>query len=213
MAHDHSELRRRSRREADHKAERFASGGTARDDEAQDRKMIATAIGEHEAHDHPGRPKTKLKLKDGGRAEGDEAKPRLDRGPRRKLATGGRAKGKSTHVNVIVAPGAGHPAMPMGGMGMPPAPAAAAPAPMAPRAPMPRPPMSAPMAPPPGGPMGGPGMMPRARGGRTVHLDAGSGGGEGRLEKAKAARKAPAGENSPETEDVEGMRLKKGGRC
>lgn len=127
----------------------------------------------------------------GGRAEGFESeaanerqvaakagKPRLDRKP---FKNGGAVKKAGTTVNVIVAPqGGGDAPPPM----MPPGP----------------PPMPPPMPPPhmgPGGP-GGPTMPPpgagappgmpmgRKHGGRVPHMDAGAGGGKGRLEKIKA---------------------------
>lgn len=98
------------------------------------------------------------------------AKPRLDRPAYKK---GGRVKGHTT-VNVIVAPQqpkpAAPPMLPPGGLPPPP--------PMSP---------GPPMGGPPGGPMGGlpgGGAMPRKKGGR-VPMDAGAGGGLGRLQKLK----------------------------
>jgi hypothetical protein len=64
------------------------SGGAA--DEAQDRAMIKKAVREHESHDHPGKPKTKLKLKHGGEVEGHGGKRRLDRPGRKRRANGGK---------------------------------------------------------------------------------------------------------------------------
>lgn len=180
------------------------------------KKAIVKAVHEHESAEHAGHKKTKIKLKDGGHVEGMKDHKRLDR------ASGGRAnksKGKGgNHVNIVVAPG-GH-----GGGGAPgglPPPAGAGAPP--PRPPMPPPPGGPPMGAPPGGPpgmppprppmgppvgAGVPGMMPRARGGR-VHLSGGAGGGEGRLEKTKAAEHESLGENKPMTEDFDGKKLKK----
>lgn len=98
-------------------------------------------------------------------------KLRLDRP---NFKDGGRVK-KGTTVNVIVAGGGGGPG-----------PEAALAAMAAPKPPMPAP-MPPPM-PPMGGPspMAGAAPMPRKNGGRVpVHMDAGAGGGKGRLEKIK----------------------------
>lgn len=104
---------------------------------------------------------------------GKKPKPRLDRQAYKK---GGRVKG--TTVNVIVAP--------QGGAEAPEPPMPMPPPPMAP--PMPKPPMAGPPPMPPGAGPGGPAMPPpmmRKHGGR-VSMDAGAGGGKGRLEKIKA---------------------------
>jgi hypothetical protein len=119
-----------------------------------------------------------------------------------KFARGGAARGgKHTHVNVIVAPQGGGGGPPGGGLpiarppmlppgggaappGMPPPGLGGGAPPMA-RPPMPPPGVGGPpgMAPPGGMPP--PGMMPRARGGRTVKMEFGGGGGKGRLEKIR----------------------------
>lgn len=230
----HADFRKKAA--ADHTAKlahHAGSGGTAKNDSAmvaramredrvEDKKMITRAIGEHEAHDHKGSGKTKLRLATGGRADDDIASSNLGR------ARGGRSprRGghKGTNVNVIVAPHPGGGAMPMP-MGPPPG----GPPPMMPPHPavMP-PPGGAPMgAPPPGlgampprpmpGPpvgAGVPGM--RRRGGRAgfarggvVETEgksasgplknaptgaAGAGSGAGRLAEAKSLSKK---DNSP----------------
>lgn len=235
MSHtSHAEMKRQGHKDQERKVTHLAHGGESSMDVAEDKKLVAKAIREHEKHDHPGEKLTKLKLKAGGTIEGKEAKARHDRAPRKALASGGsaKAKGKSTHVNVIVAPGAGAPGA---GAGMAPHPMLPPGAGMAPPAPPPHPPMPPaggppgappgmpprpPMAPPPGGAPGGmpPGMM-RARGGRTDY-DAGSGSGEGRLEKVRDAKREKIGEdkpdvfmgeNKPDVFDAE--KRKKGGRC
>lgn len=197
MAHSkedmsHAEMKRRGH--SDH-AEQIRHH-TSHADEAEDRAMIAKAVHQHEKKDHPGTKETHLKFRDGGAVPG---KPRKEHLGRAKHAKGGSVKGKGNHVNVIIA--GGHP----GGMpGPTPGPVGGVAPPPMPMAP-PRPPMG-PMAGPPVGAgvpgMGGPPGM-RARGGRAyakggmVDMDAGAGGGLGRLEKIKDyGKKAPAGENS-----------------
>ncbi len=54
-------------------------GKTARSDEAQDRRMVARGVHEHEGNMHKGKPKTKLKLASGGKVHGGRAGHRLDR--------------------------------------------------------------------------------------------------------------------------------------
>lgn len=120
-----------------------------------------------------------------GASSGDKRPtPRADR-----FARGGRTKHGKTHVTVNV--------MPPAGGGAPP------PMPMIPPGAGPAMPPRPPMGPPPGGPGGSPPGMPpmmgphkdggRAfkRGGKVAHFDAGAGSGEGREEKAEAARRKP----------------------
>jgi hypothetical protein len=95
--------------------------------------------------------------------DGGKAKPRLDRAGK---------KASPVSVNVIVTSGKSEPtpAMPLPNAGPPVPPPA--------------------MGPPPGGP---PPMPMRASGGRVMkNMDAGAGGGLGRLEKAKAYGDKPA---------------------
>lgn len=178
-------------------------GGDA--DMREDEKLIAEGIRQHENAEHGGKH-TKLHFKSGGAVDGEGAKSHLA-----KRARGGSAKGKSTHVNVIVAP-QGHPGagmMPAGQPMMPPHPPIGGP-PMPPPGanaqPMmpPRPPMAPPGAGAPSPGMRPPGMMKRgggvketsekgvpsdsllqaASGGKVpVEMDAGAGGAEGRIEK------------------------------
>jgi hypothetical protein len=107
-----------------------------------------------------------------GGAIDDGTRPMGDRIAR---ASGGRSK-KGMNVNIVIAPqgGGARPPMPM-----PPPGAGASPAGI----PSPPPQMAPPGAPPPMGPP----PMARKHGGRTNYpIDAGAGGGQGRLEKIKA---------------------------
>jgi hypothetical protein len=136
----------------------YKMGGhlSSKDDEASDRRMIGRAISEHESHDHPGKPKTKLKLSCGGYAEGGEAKMRGDHKPR-----GGKhskGKGHKTVVNVVVGHGGGD-KQPV------PVPVPVGPPPGAGGPPMPPPGMGAGPMPPPDA--GGPPMMGQKHGGRS----------------------------------------------
>jgi hypothetical protein len=171
----------------------FAEGG--RSDYEQDKRMVAKGIHEHERKMHPGEKETKIRLADGGMADGNASPARADRSPRGK---GGKDSGRKTHIAIVVnpgggAPGAGAPARPV----PVPVPVHAPPPPMAgppPGAmPPPRPPMPPPGAgmPPPGMGAPPPGGMPmmRKHGGSTrgrPEMHSGQGSGEGRIEQSRA---------------------------
>lgn len=165
----------------------YKAGGhlTKHPDKYATKHEIVEAVSEHEGALHKGKPKTKLRLKDGGVAEGFAPKRRADR-----LARGGKAK-KHGHTTVNVLVGGDHPSepkpvpvpvpVPGGGAGGPPPMAGPPPGMMPPGAGGPPPGM-----PPPGAKKGGR-IEHNAlkRGGRAKGFSAGSGGGEGRLQKAE----------------------------
>jgi hypothetical protein len=93
----------------------YASGGRLRQeekrDDLKDKRTIKKAVRQHESHDHPGKPKTDLKLKRGGVAAGRAPEPRMDRRARGGAMTekqrghGSPKGGKGVNVNII-SPGA-----------------------------------------------------------------------------------------------------------
>lgn len=136
----------------------YKRGGHVHEDEAEDKALIKKEMS-----------KAKIKLKDGGSADGKMSKSCVGKYAR----GGGTAHKKGTTVNVIVAskPQGGQPVpVPVGAGGVG------------------APPMRPPMAPPGAGPMPPPGGMPphppMKRGG-AIKLTGGAGGGEARLEKPK----------------------------
>ncbi|HEY1806024.1 MAG TPA: hypothetical protein VGG45_16240 [Terracidiphilus sp.] len=142
------------------------------------KKLIGEAVHEHEGALHKHEKKTPIRLKDGGCAEGRAMGGRPDRKPR---GAGGGKKGGHTTVNVVV-PHSAPQTMPV-----------PVPHPM----PMPPPQGAAPGGAPPMGPPKPPGAMPppgmggMKKGGHVKKMKGypikdGGGGGEGRLEKAKA---------------------------
>jgi len=138
----------------------------------------------------------------GGAMDGNYTGGTRPTGGRIARAMGGKAKKGKTNINIVINAGqkptdpmAGLPPMlppPPGGPGLPPSMSAVPPAPGG----------GAPMGPPPGGPAGGlpgglAGLMGRKAGGRVGNrsyssykdMDAGAGGGMGRLEKTEIAKK------------------------
>lgn len=146
-------------------------------DKAQDAKMVADGVHQHEAHLHRSEPRTSLKLKGGGKVEGSASKPRLD-----KFARGGRTKSGPSKINIVIATGKDQQppqAVPVPAPRPVPVPVNAGSAPMPPPGAMP------PIA----GAMPAGAMPPRPgmkRGGAVKMPMAGSGGAAGRLEKAEA---------------------------
>jgi len=185
--------------------EQFRKAG-GKVDEAQDKKLVKKAFRQHENAEHGGKH-SELKLKKGGMA-GNYTGGTRPTGGRVAKAGGGllnamnddapkSKKSGKTNINIIINPHKMDNQPPAPGAPMPPPPR-----PMPPPMP-PMPPQGvAPGGMPPGmPPVGGPppGMlpMPRKSGGKVGHrsyssyedMDAGSGGGLGRLEKIEIAKK------------------------
>lgn len=183
----------------------YKKGGKVHEDAAMDKKLIKAEMAKHEKGCRCEKCWGGSMGKAGGGSAGNYDGGTRPTGGRIARKSGGRAKGKTNiHINIIA--GEKHPdgvAPPMGLPGpLPRPPMPVAPPPMAGGAGMP------PMGPPPA-PMGGalppglgvppPAMGPMARkaGGRVGHrsyssykdMDAGAGGGLGRLEKTEIAKK------------------------
>ena len=142
----------------------YKAGGHVKSDKAQDAKMVAEGVHEHESHMHKGQKKTKLRLKDGGCADGGMAKPRADR-----LRRGGKTKAHKPHTQVNVVVGRSHPAPVPVPKPVPVPVPGGAPGPMA------GPPPGAGPMPPPDGSMAPGGAPPIGlkRGGRAKRADGG----------------------------------------
>jgi len=191
MTSHHASLRHEEQSKAEAHARRagYKVGGHV--DEEQDRKQTAEMIHKHERHDHKGESLTRYRA--GGEVKGREACARPDR-----RARGGKVGKGPSKVNIVIATGGGAaerqqaqqqgmqigarlaasaprpPMMPPPGAGLPPGSGMPPPGVMPPGAGLP-----------PGALPPRPGMPPMKRGGGIYPLhNAGSGGAEGRLQKA-----------------------------
>lgn len=163
---NHAEMKRQGHKDHDAKKTHHTDGGAP--PSMRTEAMIREAIDEHDDQQHGG-VKTRLKLKTGGRVEGEEKRERLDR------AKGGRTKhaGHKTNINIVMPPGQDHPVpvpVPAGGPAMGPG---GPPPGMAPHPPMAGPPPGA-GGPPMGPPVGAGVPMPHKKGGRVKRDDGGA---------------------------------------
>lgn len=164
---NHAEMKRQGHKDHDAKKTHHMGGGELPKQRTE--AMIREAMDEHDDQQHGGK-KMRLKLKTGGRVEGEEKRERLDR------AKGGRTKhgGHKTNINIVMPPGQDHPVpvpVPAGGPPpgmMPPHPAMAGPPPGAAGPPM------GPGGPPMGPPVGAGVPMPHKKGGRVKRDDGGA---------------------------------------
>lgn len=158
---DHAEMKRQGHKDHDAKKSHHTAGGELPKQRTE--AMIREAMDEHDEQQHGGK-KMRLKLKTGGRVEGEEKRERLDR------AKGGRTKGgHKTNINIVMPPGQDRPVR-VPAMG----PVAGGPPPgMMPHPPMAGPPPGA-GGPPMGPPVGAGVPMPHKKGGRVRRDDGGA---------------------------------------
>lgn len=200
MSHADYRAKEQSKAETYLKKAGYKVGGRI-DDSAQDAKMVASGVHQHERHMHKGEAPTALHLRSGGKVSGKDSRARLD-----KYARGGRTKSGPSKINIVIATGKDQPQpvpvpipkpvpVPVGGpQGAPPMPPGGMPPGMPPGAP--------PMPMRPGMKRGG------AVKGQFALTDAGSAGAKGRLEKTEAY----SGKDMPFVKVKGYTRRKSGGR-
>jgi hypothetical protein len=180
-------------------------------DEASDRALVRTGVGQHEEHMHAGRPRTRLRFRnggyDGGIAQGHEGPSRYDQRPRRH-----QDDGRAPKVNIMIsAPhhGGADMGQPMGARpAAAPPPTPPGPPPMGPGGPPMMPP--GPMPPgmgglPPGMPAGmppRPGMPPGPMPGMPLRPPGLRNGGRAELDAARYGQKWAPGMGVEDTEEV-----------